>query len=90
MPVVVLEHLDGLGPFVIAETGATPVSETEAVIELDDVRDALGYRTVVAAYVSLRFDVTRPRSLISPEHVARLADEVRRLPSKFRSFRVSA
>ncbi|MBA2609309.1 MAG: methyltransferase [Actinobacteria bacterium] len=66
------------------------MSDTEAVIEVDDLRDALGWRTVVAAYLSMPFDVSRPRSLISPEHAARVADEVRGLPSKFRTFRVSA
>jgi tRNA (guanine6-N2)-methyltransferase len=87
---LVLEHLDGLSPFVVAETGATAVNETEAVVDVADVRDALGWRTVVAAYESLVFDVARPRTLISPEHVARVADHVRALPSKFASFRVSA
>ena len=60
-------------PFVVAETGATAVNETEAVVDVDDLRDALGWRTVVAAYESVVFDVTRPRTLISPEHVARIA-----------------
>jgi predicted RNA methylase len=75
---------------VLAETGAAAVNETEATSEVDDVRDALSWRTVVAAYESLVFDVGRPRTLISPEHVARLADHLRGLPSKFASFRVSA
>ncbi len=74
----------------VAETGATAVHDTEAVINLDDVRDALGYRTVVAAYLSVPFDVPRPRSLVSPENVARLAESVRGLPSRFETFRVSA
>ncbi|MDP1794475.1 MAG: methyltransferase [Acidimicrobiales bacterium] len=87
---LVLEHLDGLSQFVVAETGATAVNDTEAVIEVGDPRDALGWRTVVAAYESLVFDVVRPRTLISPEHVARIAAHVRALPSKFGSFRVNA
>ena len=87
---LVLEHLDGLSPFVVDETGATAVNETEAVIEVDDMRDALTWRTVVAAYESLVFDVARPRTLISPEHVTRIAEHVRALPAKFASFRVSA
>ncbi|HUR76410.1 MAG TPA: methyltransferase [Acidimicrobiales bacterium] len=87
---LVLEHLDGLSPFVVRETGATAVTETEAVIDVDDVRDALGWRMVVAVYESLLFDVARPRTLISPEHVARVAEHLRALPSKFGSFRVSA
>lgn len=90
MTTLVLEHLDGLSPFVVRETGATPVNETEAVIDVDDVRDALTWRTVVAAYESLVFDVARPRTLISPEHVATIATRVKGLPSKFASFRVSA
>jgi predicted RNA methylase len=87
---LVLEHLDGLSPFVIEETGATPVNETESVIDVDDPREALRWRTVVAAYESLVFDVARPRTLISPEHVGTIAAHVKRLPSKFASFRVSA
>ncbi len=87
---LVLEHLDGLSEFVVNETGATPVNETEAIVEIDDARRALEWRTVVAAYESLVFDVGRPRTLISPEHVGRMATHVARLPSKFSSFRVSA
>lgn len=87
---LVLEHLDGMSEFVVRETGATAVNETEAVIEVDDVRVALGWRTVVAAYESVVFDVARPRTLISPEHVARVAAHVQALPAKFVSFRVSA
>lgn len=87
---LVLEHLDGLSPFVVAETGAVAVNESEAVVEVDDVRVALGWRTVVAAYESIVFDVGRPRTLLSPEHVARLASHVAALPSRFASFRVSA
>lgn len=87
---VVLEHLDGLSPFVGAETGAVAVSETEAAIEVDDLRDAVGWRTVVAAYESLVFNVARPRTLISPEHVGRIASRVKALPSRFASFRLSA
>jgi predicted RNA methylase len=87
---LVLEHLDGMSEFVVRETGAAAVNETEAVIEIDDVRDALAWRTAVAAYESLVFDVARPRTLISPERVARIAEHVRALPSKFASFRVSA
>ncbi len=87
---LVLEHLEGLSPFVIEETGATAVSETEAVVDIVDMRAALEWRTVVAAYESLVFDVARPRTLISPEHVARVADHVAELPSKFTSFRLSA
>lgn len=90
VPLLVLEHLDGLSPFVVAETGAAVVGETEAVVQVDDLGDALGWRTVVAAYESVVFDVARPRTLISPEHVARLADHARKLPAKFSSFRVSA
>ena len=90
MHALVLEHLDGLSPFVVAETGATAITETEAVIEVDDLRTALAWRTVVAAYESVVFDVARPRTLLSPEHVARIAEHVRGLPSKFASFRVSA
>jgi 23S rRNA G2445 N2-methylase RlmL len=87
---LVLEHLDGMSPFVVSETGATPVNETEAVIDVDDLRDALSWRTVVAAYESVVFDVARPRTLISPEHVATIAAHVKALPSRFASFRVSA
>ena len=85
-----VEHLDGMSPFVVRETGATAVNETEAVVDVDDLRVALGWRTVVAAYESLVFDVARPRTLISPEHVGRVAEHVRALPSKFASFRLSA
>ena len=42
---LVLEHLDGLSPFVVAETGATAVNETEAVVDVADSRDALAWRT---------------------------------------------
>ena len=87
---LVLEHLEGLSPFVVKETGATAVTETEAAVDVDDPRDALVWRTVVAAYASVVFDVARPRTLISPEHVATIAAHVRALPSKFASFRVSA
>jgi len=88
---LVLEHLDGLGPFVCRETGATAVNETEAAIEVDDLRVALGWRTVVAAYLVVPFPtVSRPRTLISPEHVAAVTAAVKSLPSKFTSFRVSA
>jgi 23S rRNA G2445 N2-methylase RlmL len=87
---LVLEHLDGLSPFVVGETGATAVNETEAAVEVADMRAALAWRTVVAAYESVVFDVARPRTLISPEHVATIAAHVRALPSKFASFRVSA
>jgi predicted RNA methylase len=66
------------------------VDETEAVIEVEDLRDALEWRTVVAAYESVVFDVARPRPLISPEHVATVAARIKELPSKFASFRVSA
>ncbi|MEY2468999.1 MAG: hypothetical protein QOF21_1697 [Actinomycetota bacterium] len=90
MATVVLEHLDGLSGFVVDECGAAPVSATEAVLETDDVSSVLGLRTVVAAYLSVRFDVSRPRSLISPEHVARLVEAIGALPSKFATFRVSA
>jgi 23S rRNA G2445 N2-methylase RlmL len=45
---------------------------------------------VVAAYESVVFDVGRPRTLLSPEHVARVAAHVKALPSKFASFRLSA
>src|SRR5689334_13995803 len=79
-----------MSQFVARETGATAVNETEAVIEVDDMRDALGWRTAVAAYESVVFDVARPRTLISPEHVAKIAAHVKALPSKFTSFRVSA
>lgn len=87
---LVLEHLEGLSEFVVQETGAAAVTETEAVIEVDDTRRALEWRTVVAAYESLVFDVARPRTLISPEHVARVARHVKALPSNFSSFRLSA
>lgn len=91
MPTLVLEHLDGLSPFLVDESGATPVNETEATIEVDDLRDALGWRTVVATYLVVPFrDVARPRTLISPEHVATIAARIKELPSRFASFRVSA
>lgn len=48
------------------------------------------WRTVVAAYESLVFEVARPRTLLSPEHVARIAAHIKALPSKFASFRLSA
>ena len=57
--------------------------------DVGDLGEALGWRTVVAAYESLVFDVARPRTLVSPEHVARVAAHVQALPSKFESFRVS-
>lgn len=74
----------------VAESGATPVSETEAVLETDDLAPVLALHTAVAAYLSVAFDVPRPRTLISPEHVATVADHVKALPSKFVSFRLSA
>lgn len=92
----VLEHLDGLAPFVAAELRAAGLvefacrSDTETVVSAGGFDDVLGSRTVVAAYESLVFDVARPRTLLSPEHVARIATHVRRLPAKFTSFRLSA
>ncbi|WP_238402487.1 methyltransferase [Cellulomonas sp. H30R-01] len=38
--------------------------------------DVLRLRTAVAAYVSLHFDVPRPRSLTSGDHLARIVDAV--------------
>lgn len=66
------------------------MSETEAVLQIDDFAEALEWRTVVAAYESIVFNVSRPRTLISPEHVAVIASHVRELPSRFESFRISA
>ncbi|MDM7854889.1 methyltransferase [Cellulomonas alba] len=40
------------------------------------VSDALRLRTAVAAFVSLHFDVPRPRSLTSGDHLARVVDAV--------------
>jgi 16S rRNA G966 N2-methylase RsmD len=86
-----------MAPFVAAECRAAApapepvtVSDTETALSRGRFEDALGLRTVVASYESVVFDVARPRALISPENVARVAEHVRALPSKFTSFRVSA
>jgi tRNA (guanine6-N2)-methyltransferase len=107
VPAVVLEVLEGVAPFTDDEVGellpstrVEAVEPTEVRLAVDDADgDALdavlGLRTVVAAYRSLAFDVPRPRSLRSPEHMAPVTDAVadlrrRARPQRFASFRLSA
>lgn len=101
---VVLEVLEGVAPFALAEVSERlphrPVAArgpTELAVEAEDqdLTVLLGLRTVVAAYRSLVFDVPRPRSLGSPEHVqvvaAAVAEVQRRVrPQRFGGLRVSA
>jgi predicted RNA methylase len=104
VPVVALEVLEGVAPFaasevvdVVAGASVVSVQPTEVRVDVDDggLSAALALRTVVAAYRSLVFDVPRPRSLRSPEHmdvvIAATRDLQRRArPQRFASFRLSA
>jgi tRNA (guanine6-N2)-methyltransferase len=101
---VVLEVLEGVAPFAAAEVverlpsasvESVAPTEVRAAVADDDLSTVLGLRTVVAAYRSLVFDVPRPRSLRSPEHmevvIAAVRDLQRRArPQRFDSFRLSA
>ncbi len=87
--IVELEVLEGLVPFVLDEVAAlaTTTGPPIEVVDHDDTavrvrsprssRSALvGLRTSVAAHVVLSFEVSRPRTLLSPEHLRRIADLV--------------
>jgi len=105
--VIELEVLEGLVPFVRDELDR--LGEQGAGVEVLDqdataVRlrapasaraDLVALRTVVAAYVVLVFDVARPRTLLSPEHLRTVTDEVARIrkanpKGSFTGFRISA
>lgn len=105
--VVELEVLEGLVPFVLDEVDRLRGSVAGVdVLDHDatSVRvrvpatawaELTAMRTVVAAYVVLTFAVKRPRSLLSPEHAARIAATVGRIeranPKRsFSGFRLSA
>jgi len=101
---IVLEVLEGVAPFTAAEVrelmpGATIVrtapTELELSVDDDDMALALRFRTAVAAYRSLVFDVARPRALRTPESLKVIAAatvdlQQRARPRRFRSFRLSA
>lgn len=98
---LVLEVLEGVAPFTIAELGRSAglaVAEhepTEVRVEADEPDGALGLRTVVAAYLAVPLDVRRPRSMLSPDRVRQLTDAIavaRRTarPARFTGLRFSA
>lgn len=88
MAVVVLEVLEGVGPFLLDEVArrlpaatVTRSTPTEVEVEVHGAgADGLGgvvlLRTAVAAHLVLRFAVPRPRTLRSPEHLVRITDAV--------------
>ena len=99
MDVVALEVLDGVGPFLADEVRdlgvATIVDEqpTEVLVtvERDDLRRLVDLRCAVAAYLVLRFDVSRPRGLLSPDRLRDIGDAWRAVRTgRFSSFRLSA
>ncbi len=58
---------------------ATPVpgrDDALAVRHTGPLRDVLGLRTAVAAWIALHLDVPRPRSLASGDHLSRIVDAV--------------
>ena len=98
---VVLEVLEGVVPFVLAELartdGVSVVDEapTEVRVLADRPGAALGLRTVVAAYLVVALDVRRPRSMLSPDRMRQLTDGIavaRRTarPARFDAMRFSA
>src|SRR5689334_20461236 len=84
---VELVFLPGLEDVVRAEVRAAlgnppvhPVPGRDDAVQLTvagSLRPLLRLRTVVAPFLSLRFDVPRPRSLLDGEHFPRLLDGVR-------------
>ena len=101
MDVVALEVLDGVGPFLADEVRdlgvATIVDEqpTELLVTVprDDLPRLRDLRCAVAAYLVLRFDVSRPRSLLSPDRLRDIGDAWRAVRvggGRFSSFRLSA
>ena len=98
---VALEVLDGVGPFLaeeVRELGVASVVDEQSTELLVNVeRDALprlrDLRCAVAAYLVLRMDVSRPRSLLSPDRLRDIGDAwraVRADGGRFTSFRLSA
>ena len=98
---VVLEVLEGVLPFVLAELDRTDglsvvdQAPTEVRVLADRPGAVLGMRTVVAAYLVVALDVRRPRSMLSPDRVRQLTDGVtlaRRTarPARFEAVRFSA
>ena len=79
---VVLEVLEGVVPFVLAELARTDAvsvvdeAPTEVRVQADEPGAVLGLRTVVAAYLVVPLDVRRPRAMLSPERVRQLADGI--------------
>lgn len=85
---IVLEVLDGVGPYVLAELRRVlpagvveSVGPTEIVVVVpegahDDesatLREVRGLRTPVAAYLALGFPIRRPRELLASENLARI------------------
>ena len=101
MDVVALEVLDGVGPFLADEVRDLGVStivdeqDTELLVtvERDDLPRLRDLRCAVAAYLVLRFDVSRPRGLLSPDRLRDIGDAwraVRAGGGRFTSFRLSA
>lgn len=105
-----LHFLPGLADVVAAEvaerlaaigrTCPAPCRDDALLIEIGSAEDlgvVLGLRTIVAAYLLLRFDVPRPKSLSSPDRLAAIARAVasaqrlsRRRGEPIRSFRIDA
>ncbi|MGN8244240.1 methyltransferase domain-containing protein [Cellulomonas soli] len=84
---VELTFLPGLGDVLADEITATlrperpaqPVRGREDALVVEHrgpLTDVLALRTAVAAFVSLHFDVPRPRSLTSGDHLARIVEAV--------------
>jgi tRNA (guanine6-N2)-methyltransferase len=83
---VELTFLPGLGPVLADEastlltSGApTPVPGRDDALEialLGPLADVARLRTAVAAFVVLRFDVPRPKSLTSGDHLQRIVDAI--------------
>jgi predicted RNA methylase len=105
--VVELEVLEGLVPFVLDELdrlratvdGLDVLDHDATAVRLRAPAtaraDLVAMRTVVAAYAVLTFAITRPRTLLSPEHLRRITDEVTRIrranpKGSFTGFRISA
>ncbi len=85
--VVELTFLPGLGDVVAAEidevlrpakpAAPAPGRDDALVVTLQGpLADVRRLRTAVAAFVSLHFDVPRPKSLVSGEHLPRIVDAV--------------
>ena len=80
-----LTFLPGLGPLVAEEAASTllldgspaPVPGRDDALEVSvwsAPAEALALRTAVAAFLVLRFDVPRPKSLTSGDHLSRIVD----------------